>query len=190
MSKISQELNAVMAKRVVTDEQYLALLKRENGNLGNMVRQLQEEKQNLSDALNQSTLINDGLVQQVRSARGHLNSCEEQAAVIEKLKKILDMAEAYFEGEDVATIRDKTTLRFGINEALTIPTDSKQVLAEWLDKVLGEPVEYRVYQINGMCDGHCVEGNYITIEEADAAASCLGEYWAGTDLLVKKPEIK
>jgi hypothetical protein len=81
MSKISQELNAVMAKRVVTDEQYLALLKRENGNLGNMVRQLQEEKQNLSDALNQSTLINDGLVQQVRSARGHLNlyalfSCE------------------------------------------------------------------------------------------------------------------
>lgn len=49
-------------------------------------------------------------------------SCEEQAAVIEKLKKILDMAEAYFEGEDVATIRDKTTLRFGINEALIIPT--------------------------------------------------------------------
>lgn len=70
MSEISQELNAVMAKRVVTDEQYLALLKRENGNLGNMVRQLQEEKQNLLDALNQSTLINDGLVQQVRSARG------------------------------------------------------------------------------------------------------------------------
>ena len=73
MSKISQELNAVMAKRVVTDEQYLALLKRENKNLGDMVRQLQEEKQNLLDALNQSTLINDGLVQQVRSARGHLN---------------------------------------------------------------------------------------------------------------------
>lgn len=81
MSKISQELNEVMAKRVVTDEQYLALLKRENGNLGNMVRQLQEEKQNLLDALNKSTLINDGLVQQVKSARGHMRlyrlfSCE------------------------------------------------------------------------------------------------------------------
>lgn len=99
-------------------------------------------------------------------------SCEEQAAVIEKLKKILDMAEAYFEGEDVATIRDKTTLRFGINEALTIPTDSKQILAEWLDKVLGEP-ELHAYKNTGQ---------YAVIN-ADASDSRV-------IALFKKPEIK
>lgn len=108
----------------------------------------------------------------------------EQAAVIEALQAAsLEVVGPFVHAEQGSPIQN-------LRKLLASPTDSKQVLAEWLDKVLGEPVEYRVYQINGMCDGHCVEGNYITIEEADAAASCLGEYWAGTDLLVKKPEIK
>lgn len=108
----------------------------------------------------------------------------EQAAVIEALQAAsLEVVRPFVHAEQGSPIQN-------LRKLLASPTDSKQVLAEWLDKVLGEPVEYRVYQINGMCDGHCVEGNYITIEEADAAASCLGEYWAGTDLLVKKPEIK
>ncbi len=116
----------------------------------------------------------------------------EQAAVIEKLRDVL--------GEGVGSLH-KFSDGFECRcsqcnfvrlkaEALAIPTDSKKILADWLDSVLGEPVEYRVYQINGMCDGHCVQGNYKTEYEADAAASFLGEYWVGTDLLFKKPEIK
>ena len=73
MSKTSQELNEVMSKRIVTDEQYLALLKRENVSLGNLVRQLQEEKQNLIAALGESTKLSDELHEKVKAAKGHLN---------------------------------------------------------------------------------------------------------------------
>lgn len=66
---------------LITDEQYLALLKRENGNLGNLVRQLQEENQNLIAALCESTKLSDELHEKVKAAKGHLNlyrlfSCE------------------------------------------------------------------------------------------------------------------
>ena len=72
MSKISQKLNAVMSKRIVTDEQYLALLKRENENLGSLVRQLQKEKENLINALCESTKLSDELHEKIKSAKGHM----------------------------------------------------------------------------------------------------------------------
>ena len=58
----------------------------------------------------------------------------EQSAVIEKLRAVLENCRPVMESYSGTT-------RF--NEfiaALAIPTDSKQVLHEWLDKVLGDPI--------------------------------------------------
>lgn len=57
-------------------------------------------------------------------------------------------------------------------------TEREQILA-----LAGEPAAYLVHQINGMCDGHCVEGVYLKEADAESACGYLGEYFAGTDKL-------
>lgn len=57
-------------------------------------------------------------------------------------------------------------------------TEREQILA-----LAGEPKAHLVMQINGHLNGVCVEGAYLTEEDADIAQSLLGTYWAGTDKL-------
>ena len=58
----------------------------------------------------------------------------EQAAVIEALQAAsLEVVGPFVHAEQGSPIQN-------LRKLLASPTDSKQVLAEWLDKVLGEPV--------------------------------------------------
>lgn len=59
----------------------LGLLKSQNKELGDLVRKLQAEQQNLLAALNASTSYSDELNAKIKAARGHMNlyrlfSCE------------------------------------------------------------------------------------------------------------------
>lgn len=71
-----------------------------------------------------------------------------QAAVIEKLRKHSALlVEAYNFGQfaDDFNQPQAHTIRKAIREtceALAFPTDSKQVLSDWIDSVLGEPVAW------------------------------------------------
>lgn len=102
----------------------------------------------------------------------------EQAAVIEKLSKHSNLlVEAYNFGQfaDDFNQPQARNVREALREtceALAIQTNSKQILAEWLDKVLGEP-ELHAYKNTGQ---------YAVIN-ADASDSRV-------IALFKKPEIK
>ena len=58
-----------------------------------------------------------------------------QAAVIEKIKSSIGA----WERAEADELQDAEA---GLIHAMNIPTDSKRILAEWLDKVLGEPVGF------------------------------------------------
>jgi hypothetical protein len=77
----------------------------------------------------------------------------EQAAVIEKLWEALqDQCPDYCEDGLIAPgmACPSCTLH---NQALAIPTDSKQILADWMRERLGEPVCYKyLYKFNGNSD--------------------------------------
>lgn len=105
--------------RIVTDEQYLKLLKTENQNLGNLVRELQEQ-------------------------------LATQAAVIDEMREALVMCEGM-----VDELRDYPITHDDIIHALSLPSDHKAVLQQWLDKTLGGPVVF-AYCENGedVCFGH------------------------------------
>lgn len=95
----------------------------------------------------------------------------EQAAVIEKLQEKL---------KDYPRLAHNTGfmhLQQFFEEVIAIPTNSKQILAEWLDKVLGAPVGY--------VDNF---GNVITKAAKDISKNIMTNSFA--DPLFKKPEIK
>lgn len=98
----------------------------------------------------------------------------EQAAVIEKLRDVL--------GEGVGSLH-KFSDGFECRcsqcnfvrlkaKALAIPTDSKQILSDWLDSVLGEP-ELHAYKNTGQ---------YAVVNADDSDSRVIA--------LFKKPEIK
>lgn len=70
--------------------------------------------------------------------KSYLEQCAEQAAVIEKLRSALTFTY-------LNPCCSATTIFNVAEEALAIPTDSKQILAEWLDKILGEPLHTLVF---------------------------------------------
>ncbi len=57
---------------------------------------------------------------------------------------------------------------------MTTPNEARP---EW------EPVAWRVWQVAGNHRSKVLEGSYTSQSEADAAASCLGTYWLGTDMV-------
>lgn len=66
----------------------------------------------------------------------------EQAAVIEKLTAALIASDDLLRSlENSGNFYNLCVIKQN-QETLAIPTDSKEVLAEWLDKVLGEPFAY------------------------------------------------
>ena len=89
------------------------------------------------------------------------NQVAQQAAVIEKLTAWLGRERCYY--LDAGSEIDEEVVDF-----LLSPTDSKQILAEWLDSVLGEPQFYM--SLNGFGNKTKYEGYPIP--------------------LFKKPEIK
>lgn len=97
----------------------------------------------------------------------------EQAALIELMRKVLiDIEE---NSDDMGAIESS-------QEALAIPTDSKQILAEWLDKVSGGAVGYQEL-FNAIAAGtnpYADSGISISVK---AFTDCIGP-------LFKKPEIK
>lgn len=92
----------------------------------------------------------------------------EQAAVIERLLSSIKA----LQGNSCGDYADEICA-----EALTIPTDSKKILAEWLDSVLGEPSAYQSKR----------DPNFVTTLTNTA------KQWEssgfGIDPLFKKPEI-
>lgn len=79
------------------------------------------------------------------------NQVAKQAAVIEKLRDALNGIDAW-----VSANFDWGCIPMDIvraRAALAIPTDSTQILQEWLDSVLGEPV-YWTDNAGSFCFGH------------------------------------
>ena len=80
--KTDKEHQRIKAQiHIGSDEQYINLLKAENQNLGDLVRKLQAERQNLLAALEASTSYSDELNAKLKAVRGHMNlyrlfSCE------------------------------------------------------------------------------------------------------------------
>lgn len=64
------------------------------------------------------------------------NKVVEQAAVIEKLRDAL-----LYSYENQSPLDECNRLIY-IERALTIPTDSKQILKDWMREQLGEPISY------------------------------------------------
>lgn len=65
-----------------------------------------------------------------------------QAAVIEKLREALMTVKPHVQCDPYAVVI----------RALSIPDDSAQVLKEWLDNVMGEPVAWMADDEDGVCE--------------------------------------
>ena len=70
---------------------------------------------------------------QAEIERPLLEKINKQAAVIEKLQGYL---------HQISKMSGHVVINNTCTEALAIPTDSKQVLQDWLDSAMGEPVAY------------------------------------------------
>lgn len=66
------------------------------------------------------------------------NQVAKQAAVIERFRDTLEQLACLGNGDK----HGNSTGNIIAEEALTIPTDSTQVLQEWLDEKLGEPIAF------------------------------------------------
>lgn len=90
----------------------------------------------------------------------------EQAAVIEALQAAsLEVVRPFVHAEQGSPIQN-------LRKLLAIPTDSKQILSDWLDSVLGEP-ELHAYKNTGQ---------YAVVNADDSDSRVIA--------LFKKPEIK
>lgn len=77
--------------------------------------------------------------EQVKVSQARADKIAEQAAVIEKLRTALCVMLGDSEADPWLSAEDKRRVAY---EALAIPTDSKQVLNDWMREQLGEPVAW------------------------------------------------
>lgn len=115
------------------------------------------------------------------------SECNEQAAVIEKLTAWLGRERCYYldAGSEIAE---------EVVEFLLSPTDSKKILADWLDSVLGEPlvnVEFdNALNDAGWAFGEaCPEKSALLFNTTKPALKIAIEKWLKCTKLFKKPEI-
>ena len=84
------------------------------------------------------------------------NILAAQAAVILKLREAIKAVE--IDSEEVLDFDEFTAMMVPMDtyhaliEAIPIPDDSAQVLKEWLDEVLGEPVGWMADDEDGVCE--------------------------------------
>ena len=86
------------------------------------------------------------------------NQVAEQAAVIEKLR------DAHKKVVRSSNMEDKLEIAMISHTALAIPTDSTQILQEWLDEKLGDPVAWLYHDNPG---GH---DQYVQTYEGHSGA--------------------
>lgn len=90
------------------------------------------------------------------------NKVAQQAAVIERLREVLWDTNKFIDQtysdligsnslESLAA-RYADTLSLPLSKALAIPTDSKQILADWMREQLGEPVNKVIHYDEAGCE--------------------------------------